>query len=166
MQQKLIDDLLTKAFEAHPEYEEADRESEEPVFVKNLENVQGDERDIILFSVGYGPDKDGKVSMNFGPLNRDGGWRRLNVAVTRARKEMKIFAALKPSQIDETKTKAQGVKDLKAFLEYASRNEGSVSENSVCKNVLADQIAENIKSAETKVSIGSSDFRMDIGIVD
>ncbi len=166
VQQKLIDDLLTKAFEAHPEYEEADRESEEPVFVKNLENVQGDERDIILFSVGYGPDKDGKVSMNFGPLNRDGGWRRLNVAVTRARKEMKIFAALKPSQIDETKTKAQGVKDLKAFLEYASRNEGSVSENSVCKNVLADQIAENIKSAETKVSIGSSDFRMDIGIVD
>ncbi len=166
VQQKLIEDLLSKAFEAHPEYEEADMASDEPVFVKNLENVQGDERDMILFSVGYGPDKEGKVSMNFGPLNRDGGWRRLNVAVTRARKEMKIFAALKPSQIDETKTKAQGVKDLKAFLEYASRGSGIETEGREYGNELAVQVAAALKERETSVCVGSSDFRMDIGVVD
>lgn len=73
---------------------------EEPVFIKNLENVQGDERDVILFSVGYGPDINGRVSLNFGPLNRDGGERRLNVAVSRARYEMKVFSTLKADQID------------------------------------------------------------------
>jgi superfamily I DNA and/or RNA helicase len=57
----------------------------EPLFVKNLENVQGDERDVIILSVGYGRDSNGRFAMNFGPLNRDGGARRLNVAVTRAR---------------------------------------------------------------------------------
>ncbi len=60
-------------------------------FIKNLENVQGDERDVILFSIGYGPDAEGKIYMNFGPLNREGGWRRLNVAVSRARQEMTVF---------------------------------------------------------------------------
>ena len=64
---------------------------EEPLFVKNLENVQGDERDVILFSVAFGPDAEGKLSMNFGPLNRDGGWKRLNVAVSRARCEWWCF---------------------------------------------------------------------------
>lgn len=71
-------------------------DAEEPIFIKNLENVQGDERDIILFSVGYGPDKRGKVSMNFGPLNNQGGERRLNVAVSRARYEMIVFSTLQP----------------------------------------------------------------------
>lgn len=61
---------------------------DEPVFVKNLENVQGDERDLILFSVGYGPDATGRLSLNFGPINQQGGYKRLNVAVTRARSEM------------------------------------------------------------------------------
>jgi len=92
-QQSLIEDLLQKLFQQHPSLEEYAMQSEEPIFIKNLENVQGDERDIILFSVGYGPDESGRVSMNFGPLNRDGGWRRLNVAVTRARYEMKIFSS-------------------------------------------------------------------------
>ncbi|WP_435522898.1 DEAD/DEAH box helicase [Chryseobacterium indoltheticum] len=90
-QQSLIEDLLQKLFLENPHLEEFAINSEEPIFIKNLENVQGDERDIILFSIGYGPDEEGKVSMNFGPLNRDGGWRRLNVAVTRARYEMKVF---------------------------------------------------------------------------
>ena len=61
---------------------------DEPLFVKSLENVQGDERDIILFSVGFGRDKDGRMTIKFGPLNQDGGWRRLNVAVSRSRCRM------------------------------------------------------------------------------
>lgn len=76
VQQNLIDDMLCEEWAKHPELEDLDKKSNEPVFIKNLENVQGDERDVILFSVGYGPDKNGNVSMNFGPLNRDGGWRR------------------------------------------------------------------------------------------
>ncbi|MBR1724930.1 MAG: DNA2/NAM7 family helicase, partial [Ruminococcus sp.] len=77
VQQNLIDDLLSDAFIADPQLEARANDMYEPIIIKNLENVQGDERDVILFSIGYGPDKDGKVSMNFGPINRDGGWRRL-----------------------------------------------------------------------------------------
>lgn len=83
VQQNLIDDLLSELFIRKPELETAANEMYEPIFIKNLENVQGDERDVILFSVCYGPDMDGRISMNFGPLNREGGWRRLNVAVSR-----------------------------------------------------------------------------------
>src|SRR5450759_2371323 len=96
-------------------------ESNEPIFIKNLENVQGDERDVILFSIGYGPDKNGRVSLNFGPLNREGGWRRLNVAVSRARYEMIVFSTIQPEQLDTARTAAAGVAGLKAFLEYARR---------------------------------------------
>jgi hypothetical protein len=101
-QQNLIEDKLQKLFMSDPKLEEFANESNEPLFIKNLENVQGDERDIILFSVCYAPDEEGKMSMNFGPLNRDGGWRRLNVAVTRARYEMHIFVTLQTDQIDLT----------------------------------------------------------------
>lgn len=89
-QQEDIEKLLTKAIAAK-KLESAAYEREEPLFVKNLENVQGDERDVILFSVCYGPDATGRVSLNFGPLNQAGGWRRLNVAVSRAREEMLVF---------------------------------------------------------------------------
>ena len=72
-QQYLIEDLLETRMEKNKQLKAWAEESDEPIFIKNLENVQGDERDIILFSIGYGPDKDGKVSMNFGPLNLTGG---------------------------------------------------------------------------------------------
>ncbi len=85
VQQTLIEDMLSDVVLQNAELENLAFNREEPVFIKNLENVQGDERDVILFSVGYGPDVNGRVSLNFGPLNRDGGERRLNVAVSRAR---------------------------------------------------------------------------------
>ena len=116
-QQNLIDDLLTEACGADPGLEQWAYGSEEPVFIKNLENVQGDERDVILFSVGYGANQAGKVSMNFGPLNRAGGWRRLNVAVSRARNEMKVFSSLAPEQIDLSRSSAEGVAALRGGLE-------------------------------------------------
>lgn len=119
-QQNLIDDLFTEACKTDPELERWAYESQEPIFIKNLENVQGDERDVILFSIGYGPDAAGKTYMNFGPLNREGGWRRLNVAVSRARQEMKIFSSIQADQIDLSRSSAEGVAALKAFLEYAS----------------------------------------------
>jgi len=122
-QQGLIEDLLDKARSTNPGIEPAfsTEHTLEPVFVKNLETVQGDERDVILFSITYGPDQSGHVTMNFGPLNRDGGERRLNVALTRARSEMLVFSTLSPDRIDLSRTSARAVKDLKHFLEYAER---------------------------------------------
>ncbi|MFT4625921.1 MAG: very-short-patch-repair endonuclease [Myxococcota bacterium] len=120
-QRRLVEDLLDEARGAHPGLDEAFTRTHEPVFVKNLENVQGDERDVMLFTVGYGPDVHGKVSMNFGPLNKAGGERRLNVAITRARRKLVVFATLRSDQIDLSRTRAQGVRDLAAFLAYAER---------------------------------------------
>ncbi len=91
----------------------------EPFFVKNLENVQGDERDVIYISVGYGRDAAGKVSMNFGPLNGDGGARRLNVLITRAKLRCEVFTNLTADDIDLTSTSSAGLKAFKHFLQYA-----------------------------------------------
>lgn len=172
-QQHLIDDLLTAACAADPVLEKWVFESAEPVFVKNLENVQGDERDVILFSIGYGPDENGKVYMNFGPLNRDGGWRRLNVAISRARQEMVVFATLKPDQIDLSKTSSEGVAALKGFLEYASgkplsQTEGAIMARRQNRSGIADRICEALeeKGYKTDRSVGRSEYRIDIGVVD
>ncbi len=97
----------------------ADRD--DPFFVKNLENVQGDERDVMMMSVGYGPDDAGKVAMRFGPLNRQGGERRLNVAVTRARRAMVVISSMTSNDVDLSRTESEGAKLLKAFLDYAER---------------------------------------------
>ncbi|MGE0932195.1 DUF3320 domain-containing protein [Peijinzhouia sedimentorum] len=169
-QQNLIEDLLQKLFSDKPHLEEKSLEGEEPIFVKNLENVQGDERDFILFSIGYGPDEEGKISMNFGPLNRDGGWRRLNVAVTRARYEMKIFSSLKADQIDLNRTKSEGVKGFKAFLNFAEKSQFN-SADSIAKVPDQYSLIESIAlylndmGLEVKTDIGTSDYRVDIGIV-
>lgn len=169
-QQNLIEDLLQKLFQENPHLEEFSMNNEEPIFIKNLENVQGDERDIILFSVGYGPDEEGKISMNFGPLNRDGGWRRLNVAVTRARYEMKVFSSLKADQIDLNRTNAEGVKGLKNFLNFSEK--GLVNQNPVVQNQnetsIVNSIAQFLETHDLKVktNIGTSDYKIDIGIID
>ena len=171
-QQILIEDLLNDAFVTNPTLEEKAQNCSEPLFVKNLENVQGDERDIILFSVGYGPDKDGKVSLNFGPLNRDGGWRRLNVAVSRARYEMKVFSTLRSDQIDLARTSSEGVAGLKAFLEYAEKGKNSFSisssstflKNDSLINIIAEKIKE--QGYEVNANVGCSGYRVDIGVID
>lgn len=99
----------------------------EGFFVKALENVQGDERDALIFSVGYGPDDAGKISMNFGPLNQTGGSRRLNVAVTRAKEHIQVVSSLQPGDIDLQRTNAGGVEDFKHYLEYAKFGEDALT---------------------------------------
>ena len=172
-QQNLIDDLLNDACKADPALERWVYGGKEPLFIKNLENVQGDERDVILFSIGYGPDQEGKVSMNFGPLNRDGGWRRLNVAVSRARCEMLVFSVLEPDQINLNRTSAEGVAALKAFLEYADgrdRSGASLTESHIQEET--EGVAQAICAAlavhgyETQRMVGHSRYRIDIGVVD
>ena len=172
-QQHLIDDLLTEACAQDPELEKWVYREDEPVFIKNLENVQGDERDVILFSIGFGPDENGKIYMNFGPLNRDGGWRRLNVAVSRSRCEMVVFSALRAEQLDLNRTQAEGVAALRSFLEYAEGRDMAVEET-VCQEtaVQTPGVAEAIcrmlgeNGYETDLSVGRSAYRIDIAVID
>lgn len=103
---------LERFFGGHPE---------EPFFVKNLENVQGDERDVIFISIGYGYDDEKRISMNFGPLNKEGGERRLNVLITRARSKCVIFSNITGDDVDTGKTKSAGVRHLKNYLNFAKK---------------------------------------------
>jgi hypothetical protein len=147
-------------------------EREEPLFVKNLENVQGDERDVILFSVCYGPDKAGRISLNFGPLNQFGGWRRLNVAVSRAREEMVVFSSMRYSMIDLSRTTSRGVAGLKAFLEFAELGRTSISVKSdeiiLNKQSIGKYVAEELSSYgyDCRCDVGVSDFKIDVAVVD
>jgi hypothetical protein len=171
VQQKLIQDLLDEAFEKHPDLEIKATQSEEPLFIKNLENVQGDERDVILFSIGYGPDKEGKVYLNFGPINREGGWRRLNVAVSRARYEMKVFSTLRAAHIDLSRTASEGVAGLRAFLEYAEKGKHALPQSvGISGNLLGSfemQLAEALrkKGHGIHTAVGTSGFKIDMAVV-
>jgi len=170
-QQTLIDDLFNEACKSDDGLEAWAYEAEEPLFIKNLENVQGDERDVILFSIGFGPDKEGKIFMNFGPLNREGGWRRLNVAVSRARYDMFVFSSLQPDQINLSKTGARGVAALKAFLEYAKQGyipDSSPAQEAKQYSGIVDSLCKSLRDAgyETQCSVGHSEYRIDIGVVD
>jgi MoxR-like ATPase len=182
-QQNLIDDLISAKCGEDREFEEWVYGQEEPVFVKNLENVQGDERDVILFSVAYGKDEEGKIYMNFGPLNRDGGWRRLNVAVTRSRDEMKVFSSLRPEDIKLNDGSSDGVVAFRRFLDYAygnsawdydlqvvsgADNQSPVIDRSAAFTGVADQIIARLEEEGYSCdrNIGKSSFKVDIGIAD
>jgi very-short-patch-repair endonuclease len=133
--------------------------------------VQGDERDVILFSICYGPDEEGKVSLTLGPLTREGGWRRLNVAVSRARYEMKIFSTLRSEQIDIRRSASEGVSGLRDFLAYAEKGRSAlpirtryqIDEDASFENLLADKIRK--LGYEVHTQIGSSGYKIDLGIV-
>ncbi len=174
-QQNLIEDMIDEVCRTDEQFEKWAFGGEEPIFIKNLENVQGDERDVILFSVGYGPDPDGKVSMNFGPLNRDGGWRRLNVAVTRSRCEMKVFSSLEPEQIKISEATPEGVKAFRRFLMYAEGNSlwcedlkapAAASDALKTSTGIIDSICTALreKGYDTDKSVGKSGFKVDIGV--
>ena len=149
IQQILIDDMLTDRLRSDPELERRANEMYEPILIKNLENVQGDERDVILFSIGYGPDKDGNVSMNFGPVNQDSGWRRLNVAISRARKEMLVFSVIRPEQIDTARSRSEGIAGLRGFLEFAAKGASALP----VRSRSSDKRTENAFAAEVAAAL-------------
>lgn len=172
-QQTLIQNLLDEACkDSSIEWAFSKENVLEPVFVKNLETVQGDERDVILFSITYGPDQSGHVTMNFGPLNRTGGERRLNVAMTRARTEMIVFSTLSPERIELSRTQSLAVAHLKHFLEYAAKGPstiGSFVNGSVgdFESPFEVAVARGLKERGWQVhpQIGVSAYRVDLGIV-
>lgn len=126
-QQGLIETLLYKRRRENPDFESFfAKDKAEPFFIKNLETVQGDERDTIIFSVGYAPDGEHHFIYNFGPLNNDGGERRLNVAVTRAKINVQLVASVHYTDIDLKRTASKGAKLLRAYLEYAEMGPASL----------------------------------------
>lgn len=176
-QQQLVENLLDEERRKFPEIEvhfgDEPPVEGEPVFVKNLESVQGDERDIIIFSICYGQDETGRVSMNFGPLNRDGGERRLNVAITRAKHEVIVFSGLRADQIDLTRTQSRGVRDLKYFLDYAERGPKALAAAATAfgdaepDSEFEILVADRIRAAGYVVhhQVGCSGYRIDLGVV-
>ena len=173
-QQALIETLLDARRQAHPELDRAiAQRTHEKLFIKNLENVQGDERDVIFFSITYGPDIGGKVTMNFGPLNGPGGHRRLNVAISRARESVVIYSTLMPEQIDLARVRAAGVRDLKHYLEFAIRGARALAEQSSPTGLDPDSPFEvavigMLRSAGWVVhpQVGCSGYRIDLAVVD
>ena len=173
-QQALILDLFEKARAADESLEPYfDEENPEAIFVKNLENVQGDERGVIYFSTTYGPDEKGNISMNFGPLNLTGGERRLNVAITRARTGMRVFSSLKPEDIDLNRTRARGAADLRGFLECARMGANAYFNTAGATAGQAESgLQHSICSALQAMgwncvsNLGVSGFRIDIAIAD
>jgi very-short-patch-repair endonuclease len=169
-QREVIEDLLEARFRKEPDFDAwANAPSDEPFFVKNLENVQGDERDVMLISVGYGRDAQGQVTMNFGPLNQGGGERRLNVLITRARRQCVVFTNLLPDDIDLKRAPGEGVKALRAFLAYArsgrleaaASGEGEVSD-------FEKRLAADLEGLGCKVerSVGSGGYRVGLAVAD
>ena len=175
-QADLIDRLITerRISEGDLEYAFGDDGGAEPFFVKNLENVQGDERDRIIISVGYGPPVAGGATPNyFGPLNQENGERRLNVLVTRARERMDVVYSLKPSDIRSGTT---GARLLRRFLEYASNPGASLSDGPT--TTLAQPTGEELNDFEKAVKsaleerghrvvgqVGSAGYRIDLAIL-
>lgn len=174
-QRDLIDELLEEERRKRPELERFfdPKQTTEPVFIKNLENVQGDERDVIIFSMSYGPDKAGKVALNFGALNRAGGERRLNVAVTRAKESLIVVSSLRPEHIGEGRTSALGVKHLREFLAFAERSGQVTSAEEVGRREadvagFVDAIAERLAALGYRAdkNIGASGPRVDLAVRD
>ena len=148
-------------FSAHPE---------EPFFVKNLENVQGDERDVIFISIGYGLDTNGHLAMNFGPLNQDGGERRLNVLITRARRRCEVFTNLNADNIDLSRTNARGVAALKRYLKYAETGKLDIPTptNKEADSPFEEEVADALRRLDYQVEhqIGSAGYFIDLGVKD
>ena len=170
-QRDLIGELLEHARRSDGTLDDFLREGQsEDFFVKNLENVQGDERDVIFVSVGYGPSMAGQSlgSMSFGPVNSEGGARRLNVLFTRAKLRCEVFVSFDPADISLERTKTDGVRILKRYLEFAQsgildeRRPTGEDADSPFEELVADEIRS--LGYEVDHQVGSSGFRIDLGV--
>jgi len=175
-QMQAIEDELERRVQ-HRNRDEVDwfftRDRLDGFFVKNLENVQGDERDVMIFSVGYGRDANGLISMNFGPLNREGGERRLNVVVTRAREKVVVVSSIRDADINVSATRSAGVRMLHRYLGFAERGLDALAtddpdEPGEPESRLEEDVAGAIREMgfEPRYQVGCSRFRIDIGVVD
>jgi very-short-patch-repair endonuclease len=171
-QQAAIEEAIQKLLLDRPDLEEFTKSSgEEPFFIKPLENVQGDERDTIIISIGFGRGPDGTLTMNFGPINHSGGERRLNVAVTRARWELTLVTSIRASDIDETKTQQSGPRILKRYLQFAQdgrlppdTTSGSAESESPFEEAVYNALI--LEGLRVDRQVGCSSYRIDMAIKD
>jgi hypothetical protein len=169
-QRDSILESLAKLRRSNPDLDSFfDPNAADPFSVKNLENVQGDERDAIFVSVGYGPGEDGKVSLNFGPVSATGGERRLNVLMTRAKRVLQIFSSMHAEDIDLTRATGRGPAVFREYLRYAEKGgefdaarDGRSSDRFT--DVVAHQLEERGYSVEKQV--GLAGLYVDLAIVD
>jgi very-short-patch-repair endonuclease len=172
-QQNAVDAAIRQMRLNNSAYEKYFSDSvEEPFFIKNLENVQGDERDTIIFSIGYAKDNRGIMYMNFGPLSRDGGFRRLNVAITRAKYNVKLVGSIQATDIDLDKASSEGVKLLRSYIEYAQQGITALEKelnynydlnfDSPFEEAVFDFLTS--KGYEVVTQVGCSGFRIDMAI--
>ena len=174
-QKYAIEDALETMRRQDPSLEEHfSLDKAEHFFIKNLESIQGDERDVIFISVGYGKDLAGKLSMNFGPINQIGGERRLNVLVTRAKCRLEVFSSIKGADFDLTKTESSGVHLLKEYLDFAELGEkvlirdisvgGGAESDSEFEEAVFDELARN--GIQCHKQVGCSGYRIDMAVLD
>ena len=171
-QKDLIEIEMDRAFIEHSyakKYKDHWQDTLESFFIKNLESVQGDERDAIFISTVYGPDKNGTVMQRFGPINSAVGHRRLNVLFSRAKKNMVIFTSLKPEDIKISNNSSQGVKALKGFLAYAEKgviDEGYVNPIEEPDSDFEIWVKERLESigCEVHPQVGVAGYRIDLGV--
>ena len=145
----------------------ASLDADEGIFVKNLENVQGDERDTILFSVAFSANERGDIPLNFGPLNRQGGERRLNVAITRARRQVIVFCSFAPAHLQAERSESRGLQDLKRYLVLAEQGTRTLVGKTLGAGVPdchREDVAQALREAGMTVTtdVGLSDFRIDL----
>jgi len=165
-------EVLAKEDPAFQEWLEKDQLRQEPLFIKNLENVQGDERDIVIISMTYGPNElGGKVYQRFGPINSDVGWRRLNVLFTRSRKRMYVFSSMGSDDIVVGPNSRRGVKALKDFLAYCEtgllqHTEGLTKRPPDSDFEIAVAEALRTEGFECVPQVGAAGFFIDIAVVD
>lgn len=172
-QQQAVDGAIRQLRLQNSQHEKFfSEDTEHPFFIKNLENVQGDERDTIIFSIGYAKDQNGVMYMNFGPLSRNGGHRRLNVAITRAKYNIKLVGSIHPTDIKTESTNSEGVKMLRQYIEFAI-NGSSVLQNELqfTNTVKVDSPFEEavhdflIKNGYNVITqVGCSGYRIDMAV--
>lgn len=173
VQQQAIETVIRERRMKNQEFESFFAEDkEEAFFVKNLENVQGDERDTIIFSIGYAKDNAGIFRMNFGPLSKSGGERRLNVAITRAKYNVKLVGSIMPTDINTDKISSEGPKLLRAYIDFAI-NGPSILEREISESDIAEhdspfeEAVYNFlerKGYRLGTQVGCSGYRIDMAV--
>ncbi|URZ18332.1 DUF3320 domain-containing protein [Clostridium felsineum] len=172
-QQHAIEIAINDLRISNSKYEEFfNEDKEDAFFIKNLENVQGDERDTIIFSIGYAKDINGRMYMNLGPLSRNGGYRRLNVAITRAKYNIKLVGSILPTDIDLDRTNSKGVRMLKNYMEFAIQgvnaleNEITVSESICLESPFEESVYDFLvmKGYNVITQVGCSGYRIDLAV--
>lgn len=172
-QEDAIENELERQAQNHPELAGLTGDDRlHGFFVKNLENVQGDERDVIIFSVGYGPDENDDFKLNMGPLNKKGGERRLNVAITRAKQRVEIVTSVLAERFPN-KVMSDGVRHLRGYLDFAVRGQPALAlDPEVSKGDVESPFEEEVLRAiqswgyKATPQVGVAGYRIDIGVRD